>query len=1094
MKNVISLFLLLLLPNAIIAQQPNDCANALTVCGNGTFYSNANGIGGLQEVNACSGLEHNSLWLEIHIVQAGTLGFNLIPNDPSITVDYDFWVYGPNAVCGSLGSPIRCATTNPQLAGLTSNVTGMIASSLLTNTGPGANGNGFVRWLNVLPGQSYYIAVDRPVGGGGFRIEWTGSANNGTGAFPIPPTVNSIPDVLTCSNTANVGIYNLDDLKSSINSDIIGNTITFHTSVEDANDGINPLPNIFSNTSNPQTIYARVTDNLTHCYTTTDFDLVVSAQFDYNTDGITMHTSFLNASGTFTFTEVLTSTTRYNLTAVRILDSSGNTICSQALTQSFSIVVNGLPIALISGTTTICGGGSAVITIRTVPLGIVTYNIDGNPNQTIATDATGIATITTPFLTANSTYNLVSVINGDALGCGQAQTGSATITVVTMPSVTISGSTTICSGSSTNINFTGTPNAVVIYKINGGTNQTIALNNLGSATLNTSALTINTTFTLVSVADSTLTCSQNQTGSAQVNISTTPTVVISGTTTICSGETTNIRFTGTPNATIEYTINGGLNQIIILDGTGNATLTTAQLTADTIFELVSASLTGTPICSQSQTGSAIITVNPLPFILQPLAPYRVCDSDIDGIAVFDLNNPVLASSIIASPQIPANYTITYYLTANGANPMTNIGELPLPNNYTNATANSQNIYIRVVSNSTGCVNHDGIITLAVEQFTTATPLPSPAFHECDNFDNLHDGIALVDLTTYASTILGTQDPGIFLISYYTSLTDAQAGINALTLEQSQAYQTDSDFDTIWAKVINSSNTIAPFCYAMTTIDIEIERYPNPVITTINNVSTICVDFNTKEVVRTLTLDSGITDIANHTFAWFEGTSTSSIPGETAPTLTVNTASISGDTRNYSVTVTNNSSLSCQKTSAPFPVIQSGQAVIPAGSTGYTVTNAFSDLQMITIIIDGYGAPDYEYSLDDGPRQTSTVFTNVTSGTHTVHVWDTKGGISSSCEELIIEGIKVIDYPHYFTPNGDGYNDTWNIDDLKDQTQARIYIFDRYGKLLKEIRPSQNGWDGIYNGHQLMSDDYWFTVDYLENNIMKQFKAHFAMKR
>ncbi|MFN7676673.1 T9SS type B sorting domain-containing protein, partial [Flavobacterium sp.] len=75
-----------------------------------------------------------------------------------------------------------------------------------------------------------------------------------------------------------------------------------------------------------------------------------------------------------------------------------------------------------------------------------------------------------------------------------------------------------------------------------------------------------------------------------------------------------------------------------------------------------------------------------------------------------------------------------------------------------------------------------------------------------------------------------------------------------------------------------------------------------------------------------------------------------------------------------------------------------------------------------------------------------------------------------------------------------YNDTWNIKGLGGQPNAKIYIFDRHGKLIKQLSSKGQGWDGTYNGQQLPSDDYWFTVDYLEQNVSKQFKAHFAMKR
>jgi gliding motility-associated-like protein len=41
--------------------------------------------------------------------------------------------------------------------------------------------------------------------------------------------------------------------------------------------------------------------------------------------------------------------------------------------------------------------------------------------------------------------------------------------------------------------------------------------------------------------------------------------------------------------------------------------------------------------------------------------------------------------------------------------------------------------------------------------------------------------------------------------------------------------------------------------------------------------------------------------------------------------------------------------------------------------------------------------------------------------------------------------------------------------------AKIFIFDRYGKLLKQLNPYGVGWDGNYNGNSLPSDDYWYTI-------------------
>jgi len=94
---------------------------------------------------------------------------------------------------------------------------------------------------------------------------------------------------------------------------------------------------------------------------------------------------------------------------------------------------------------------------------------------------------------------------------------------------------------------------------------------------------------------------------------------------------------------------------------------------------------------------------------------------------------------------------------------------------------------------------------------------------------------------------------------------------------------------------------------------------------------------------------------------------------------------------------------------------------------------------------------------------------------------------------------VLGYPSYFTPNGDGFNDFWNIYYFDTKPNAKISIFDRYGKMLKQLSPQSPGWDGTYNGKMMPSTDYWFLVEFKDFNekgelVWQTFKAHFSMMR
>lgn len=156
---------------------------------------------------------------------------------------------------------------------------------------------------------------------------------------------------------------------------------------------------------------------------------------------------------------------------------------------------------------------------------------------------------------------------------------------------------------------------------------------------------------------------------------------------------------------------------------------------------------------------------------------------------------------------------------------------------------------------------------------------------------------------------------------------------------------------------------------------------------------------------------------------------------------------------------------------------------------WEISKAFNDSQSIRINASDIG--QYLYQLDDGLLQESPLFENVRHGYHSVQVFD----INGCSEPISISGILVVNFPNYFTPNGDGYNDLWNISDLKFQQNASVFIYDRYGKLLKQLFPANDtGWDGTYLGKEMPSSDYWFVVFYEEGGVKSEFKGHFSLKR
>ncbi|GAB4401961.1 MAG: hypothetical protein OHK0053_25370 [Microscillaceae bacterium] len=169
-----------------VAAQNQDCGNAKLVCGNQAFTDNSSGSGrnDFDNPNNLAGClasnENQSAWYFFEVQVGGTLTFVIDPNSAD---DYDFAVYGPNVSCGALGSPVRCSW-----AGGSGN-TGLQLNA--PDLSENAAGNGFVRHLDVLPGQTYYLLVDNfSSSNQGFSLVWGGTARLAASSVNFTATVN----------------------------------------------------------------------------------------------------------------------------------------------------------------------------------------------------------------------------------------------------------------------------------------------------------------------------------------------------------------------------------------------------------------------------------------------------------------------------------------------------------------------------------------------------------------------------------------------------------------------------------------------------------------------------------------------------------------------------------------------------------------------------------------------------------------------------------------------------------------------------------------------------------------------------------------
>lgn len=404
-----------------------------------------------------------------------------------------------------------------------------------------------------------------------------------------------------------------------------------------------------------------------------------------------------------------------------------------------------------------------------------------------------------------------------------------------------------------------------------------------------------------------------------------------------------------------------------------------------------------------------------------------CDTDGDGTALYNLT---AANTIISNNTNLGS--IVYYEDINEAQLQNSVFAIANPTAY---SSSPKTIYASV-SNTFGCVS---IATVALQ--ISNNNFPSNRNLESCDLDGTIDGFYGFTLSNANAMLLSGLPAGL-VVAYYPTINDAYLGTNILATPYTNAirYQT-----TIFAKIINGSD-----CFGIMPLQLVVNS--NSPTNFQDEIATICDGHPISlEVAQTF-----------NSYLWSN--------------LDTNYNTIISAPGNYSVTVSDsNLCLATKK----FNVILSQKPTITS-----VMINDFEGNDN-SVLINFTGIGDYEFSLDGFIYQDTPLFLNVPAAEYNVTIRDkNKCGTDSKT-------IYVLNYPKYFTPNNDGFNEFWTINNAFTIQNYSITIFDRFGKFLYEFKKTDNGWDGTYNATYLPSADYWFVLN-LETG--KTIKGNFTLKR
>lgn len=424
-----------------------------------------------------------------------------------------------------------------------------------------------------------------------------------------------------------------------------------------------------------------------------------------------------------------------------------------------------------------------------------------------------------------------------------------------------------------------------------------------------------------------------------------------------------------------------------------------------------------------------LIINPLP-VANLLQEIIGCDDNNDGISeYFDTSN--IESNVLGN-QIGMKVS---HFDATG-NQLPN----PLPNPYTNVTSNQEKITVRVTNPQTNCYSE----TLLNLVTSTKPPINQPkTLYACDE----GNGLSHFDTSTVESQLIGSETG--FLISYFDENGNKLPSPLPINYQNTVA----------WSQTINIrvENQLNPLCFSEASFKLDVNQLPK---INLEKEYFLCDLEPSLKIATDLTFDS-----------WEWKYQDNSVISSSFEANLV-------DAGHYTLRVSKISNgISCEN-SFSFSLVRS---ILPKISEVKIQDN--SDDNFIEIKTSGDG--DFEYAIDGFNFQDSNTFHNLLGGVYLVQVRDKKG-CGFDKREIIL-----VDYPKFFTPNDDGYNDYWHMLGIEKFPNSITTIFDRYGKSIKKLKYNDIGWDGTFNGNKLFASDYWFAVE-LGNG--RNFNGHFSLKR
>ena len=479
-------------------------------------------------------------------------------------------------------------------------------------------------------------------------------------------------------------------------------------------------------------------------------------------------------------------------------------------------------------------------------------------------------------------------------------------------------------------------------------------------------------------------------------------------------------------------------------------------------------------CYNANTSFKII-VQPIPTVSTTITDLPICDvatvtdSDPRNRNAQNIDLTVKDAEILDGR---TNYVVEYYIRQSDAETRTNrildptnfentVAQTSYPSNFTTDDPGVQTIFFVVVDgNGLQCPSVFSTFNLVIHPEPATQPIT--VLSDCDNDDDGDDTNGIIqdiDLNGKIPEILGAgKNPNDYTVTFHTSSADAASGANPLP----SPYENQNRNETVYVRVQNNNSSCVN---SNASFDIVINELPRFTVTT---PQILCLN--------DLPLNIFVENPADaYGYTWTDANGT--ILG-TSDNLDITTGG------SYDITATNTVT-GCSRTRR-IVINESNVATLdPSFVTIVDESNNLGASNSLSISIDtinnDLGPGDYQFAILNTETNTripfigfqdDPLFEGIEGGIYQIIVNDKNGCVPNTT--LLVS---VLQFPKFFTPNGDSQNDFWVIKGTNKTfyPNSSINIFNRYGKLVAQMEVGDQGWDGTFNGRLLPSDDYWYHV-------------------